>query len=143
MQEHDSTLKLIDRLSELLACLLELKNQGKFQQAIELIDDTFWEYFNFDTSNINQISEEFIRDFLQNSQKASPEIISRLGDLFNEKGDLLFNQNRFKESKDILSNALTIYFYLNDNQDFFSFERMNKMEMINRKLSNIDLKINH
>jgi tetratricopeptide (TPR) repeat protein len=143
MQEQDNTLNLIDRLSELLAYLLELKNQGKFQQAIELIDDTFWEYFNFDSSNINQISEEFIRDFMENSQKSSPEIISRLGDLFNEKGDLLFNQNRFKESKDILSNALTIYFYLNNNQDFFSFERMNKMEMINRQLSKIDLKIDH
>jgi len=143
MQEKDNALDLIDRLSELLAYLLELKKQGKFQQAIELIDDTFWRDFNFDSNNVNQISEDFIYDFLQNSQKASPEIISRLGDLFNEKGDLLFNQNRFKESKDILSNALTIYFYLNDNQDFFSFERMNKMEMINRKLSNIDLKINH
>lgn len=143
MKEQDNTLNLIDRLSELLAYLLELKKQGKFQQAIELIDDTFWRDFNFDSKNENQISEEFINDFFQNSQKASPEIISRLGDLFNEKGDLLFNQNRFKESKDILSNALTIYFYLNDNQDFFSFERMNKMEMINRQLSKIDLKINH
>ena len=143
MQEQDNTLTLIDRLSELLAYLLELKKQGKFQQAIELIDDTFWRDFNFDSKNVNQISEEFINGFLQNSQKGSPEIVSRLGDLFNEKGDLLFNQNRFKESKDILSNALTIYFFLNDNQDFFSFERMNKMEMINRKLSQIDLKINH
>jgi tetratricopeptide (TPR) repeat protein len=143
MQEQDNTLSLIDRLSELLAYLLELKNQGKFQQAIELIDDTFWRDFNFDSKNVNQISEEFINDFLQYSQKGSPEIVSRLGDLFNEKGDLLFNQNRFKESKDILSNALTIYFYLNDNQDFFSFERMNKMEMINRQLSKIDLKIDH
>ncbi len=143
MQEKDNALNLIERLSELIAYLLELKKQGKFQQAIELIDDTFWKYFNFDSTNVNQISEEFIYEFLQNSQKASPEIISRLGDLLNEKGDLLFNQNRFKESKDILSNALTIYFFLNDNQDFFSFERMNKMEMINRKLSRIDLKIDH
>lgn len=143
MQEKDNALNLIERLSELIAYLLELKKQGKFQQAIELIDDTFWKYFNFDSTNVNQISEEFIYEFLQNSQGASPEVISRLGDLFNEKGDLLFNQNRFKESKDILSNALTIYFFLNDNQDFFSFERMNKMEMINRKLSRIDLKIDH
>jgi hypothetical protein len=66
-----------------------------------------------------------------------------MGDLLKEKGSFLYAQNRLKESKEILKNALTIYFYLNENQDFFSFERMNKMVMINKKLSQINLKVEY
>lgn len=139
MKEKDNRLAVIEKLSSLLAYLVELNKQGKFQRAIELIDDTFLEYFSFDCKNSIQISEEFIIEFFENSQKLSPELLSKLGDLFNEKGNLLYRQSRFKESKETLSNALTIYFFLNDNQDFFSFERLNKMTKINEKLAQIDL----
>lgn len=141
MEEKDNKVEVIEKLSSLLAYLIELKKQGKFQQAIELIDNTFLEHFNFDCNNSIQISGEFINEFYENSHKLAPDILSRLGDLFNEKGNLLYIQNRFKESKDTLSNALTIYFFLNDNQDFFSFERLNKMTMINEKLAQINLEI--
>jgi len=141
MDQKGNRSNTIDKISSLLAYLVELKNQGKYQQAIDIIDDALLEYFNFDSHATIHISEEFLRDTIEKAQEPSPELISRLGEFFAEKGDLLYTQHKFKESKNILSNALTIYFYLNDNQDFFSFERMNKMVMINQKLSQIDLKI--
>ena len=142
MPEEDDKIAVIERLSNLLAYLIELKKLGKFQRAIELIDNTFFEYFSIDCKNSIQISEEFITAFFENYKDSTPDMLSSLADLFKEKGNLLYTQNRFKESKDTLSNALTIYFFLNDNQDFFSFARMNKMTMINEKLAQIDMKIN-
>jgi len=142
MTEEGDKIVVIERLSKLLAYLVELKKQGKFQRAIELIDSTFLKYFSLDCKNSIQLSEEFINEFFENYKDSTPEMLSSLADLFSEKGNLLYTQNRFKESKDTLSNALTIYFFLNDNQDFFSFARMNKMAMINEKLAQIDLKIN-
>jgi len=142
MSEEDDKIAVIERLSNLLAYLIELKNQGKFQRAIELIDSTFLEYFSLDCTNSIHLSEEFITDFFENYKDSTPDMLSSFAELFNEKGNLLYSQNRFKESKDTLSNALTIYFFLNDNQDLFSFARMNKMTMINEKLAQIDVKIN-
>jgi len=121
--------------------MLELKKQGQFQKGVELVDETLNNYFDFDASQSTTVSEQFLEKVFQDSQKLSPEIVSSLGDLLNEKGEFLYSQNKLKDSKSILKNVLTIYFFLNDKQDFFSFERMNKMVMINNKLSEIDLKI--
>ncbi|MFP4018405.1 MAG: hypothetical protein ACLFUH_04070 [Bacteroidales bacterium] len=141
MASGDNTLKLIEKLSDALSYLLELKKRGQYQKGIELIDDTLANYLEFDSSETNILSEKFIEEVSNNSGKLTHEIVNSIGDLLNEKGELLYNQNRLKESKEILKNALTIYFFLNDQQDIFSFERMNKMVLINNKLSNIDLQI--
>ncbi|MFP3861059.1 MAG: hypothetical protein ACLFUW_09570 [Bacteroidales bacterium] len=141
MASGDNTLKLIEKLSDALSYLLELKKRGQYQKGIELIDDTLANYLEFDSSETNILSEKFIEEVSNNSGKLTHDIVNSIGDLLNEKGELLYNQNRLKESKEILKNALTIYFFLNDQQDIFSFERMNKMVLINNKLSKIDLQI--
>ncbi|MFP4041755.1 MAG: hypothetical protein ACLFPH_06005 [Bacteroidales bacterium] len=141
MNSGDNTLKLIEKLSDVLSYLLELKKRGQYQKGIKLIDDTLLNYLEFDSSETNILSEKFIEEVTNNSGKLTHDIVNSIGDLLNEKGELLYNQNRLKESKEILKNALTIYFFLNDQQDIFSFERMNKMVLINNKLSKIDLQI--
>ena len=141
MKEQGNTLRVIDKISEVLSYLLELKKQGQFQKGIDLIDETMKSYFDIDTSQTTKVSEQFLDAVVEDSQQLNPEIINSMGDLLNEKGKLLYSQNKLKDSKSILKNALTIYFYLNDKQDFFSFERMNKMVIINDKLSDINLKI--
>lgn len=141
MEKSKHSTDIIHELSEYLAALLTMKKSGKFQQAINLIDETLVKHFDFDSENINSVTEDFLNRLYQEKQDVSPAVNDSLARLLSEKGDLLFAQNRFKESRDILNNALTIYFLLNDQQDFFSFERMNKMVGINEKLSRIDLNI--
>lgn len=134
-------MNIISEISDLLASLLALKKSGKFQQAINMIDDTLMRHFDFDSASINFVSEDFLNEVYKENNRISQDITDSLASLLQEKGDLLYSQNRFEESRNILNNALTIYFLLNDQQDFFSFERMNKMVLINEKLSSIDLNI--
>jgi len=142
MEKSKHSMDLIQELSELLAALLTMKKSGKFQQAINLIDETLVKHFDFVSQDTNFVSEDFLDRVFQEKQDVSPAVNDSLARLLTEKGDLLYAQNRFVESRDILKNALTLYFLLNDQQDFFSFERMNKMVRINEKLSQIDLNIN-
>jgi len=141
MDDQEELQDIIKELSELLAKLLVLKKSGKFQGAIDLIDDTLVRYFDFDAANTNYVSEEFLNEVYEQKCRISPYINDSLGELLAEKGNLLYSQHRYEESRNILNNALTIYFLLNENQDFFSFGRMNKMVMINQKLASIDLNI--
>jgi len=141
IQDQEKALSIISEISDLLISMLALKKSGKFQRAINMIDDTLMKYFDFDAASTNFVSEDFLNQVYQENNKISPEITDCLANLLKEKGDLLFSQNRYQESRNILNNALTIYFLLNDRQDFFSFERMNKMVVINEKLSTIDLNI--
>ncbi len=141
--EKNKKINIIEKVSSVLAYLLELKKKGQYQSGIELIDDTLSDFFAFKGQETNKVSEEFLKQVCEDSQNITPELINSMGDLLKEKGSFLYAQNRLKESKEILKNALTIYFYLNENQDFFSFERMNKMVMINKKLSQINLKVEY
>lgn len=141
MADNEKVLLLINEISNLLALLIELKKKGRFKEALENVDNTLLKYFNCDHQFIYSVSEDFLIDALKEEKGLSVEELSSLADVLHEKGDILFKQNNLKASNKILRNALKIYFFLNDNQDFFSFKNMNKMILINEKLAKINLRI--
>ncbi|MGE0090040.1 MAG: hypothetical protein AB7S50_11275 [Bacteroidales bacterium] len=141
MADNEKILHLINEISNLLALLIELKKKGQFKEALENVDHTLLKYFNCDHQFIYSVSEDFLIDALKEEKGLSIEELSSLAEVLHEKGDILFKQNNLKASNKILRNALKIYFFLNENQDFFSFKNMNKMILINDKLAKINLKI--
>ncbi|MGM0550538.1 MAG: hypothetical protein ACQESW_05620 [Bacteroidota bacterium] len=141
MQNREHLLDLINELSDVLAMLLELKRKGKFHDAVELIDSKVLEHFATDSQYLSTVSEDLLIDVLKNEKGLGLSELSQLAHLLAEKGDILYTQQDLKNSRDTLKNALTIYYFLNDDQDFFSFQNMNKMLLINEKLRKIQVKI--
>jgi hypothetical protein len=141
MQTREDLLELINELSDVLAMLLELKRQGKYQDAVKLIDSKVLEHFATDKEYLSSVSEDLLVDALKNEKGLSLSELSKLAELLVEKGDIQYTQQDFRNSKKALKNALTIYYFLNDDQDFFSFQNMNKMLLINEKLRKIQVKI--
>jgi len=139
--ENEKILKLIDEVSEVLSLLIELRKKGRFREALEKIDETLLNYFKCDSNFMYSISEDFLVDALKTEKGLSSEQIVSLAEILNEKGDILLEQNNLRESREILKNTLKIYYFLNEDQDFFSFKNMNKMVLINDKLSKINVKI--
>lgn len=139
--ENNDVLKLIDNVSEVLSLLLELKKKGCFREALEKIDLTLLQYFQFDADFVYSVSEDFFIDALKQNKNLTSEQLSTLADLLNEQGEILLEQNNLKKSQKVFKNTLKLYYFLNDDQDFFSFRNMNKMVLINDKLSKINVKI--
>lgn len=139
--KNEKVLKLIEEASEALSLLIELKKKGRFREAIEKVDETLLTYFKYDSSYMYSISEDFFIDILKEDKGLSSEQLESLAEILNEKGDILLEQNNLRESQKVLKNSLKIYYFLNDDQDFFSFKNMNKMVLINDKLSKINVKI--
>lgn len=139
--EKDKVLKLIDEVSDVLSILIELKKKGRFREALERIDETLLKYFDFDVNYMYSLSEDFLVDALKQDKGLDSEQLVYLAEILSEKGDILLEQNDLKKSRDVLKNSLKIYYFLNDDQDFFSFKNMNKMLLINEKLSRINVKI--
>lgn len=139
--EKEKVLKLIDDVSEILSILIELKKKGRFREALEKIDETLLKYFDFDVDFIYSLSEDFLVDILKEEKDLSPDQLVYLAEILSEKGDILMEQNDLKNSRNVLKNTLKIYYFLNEDQDFFSFKNMNKMLLINEKLSKINVKI--
>lgn len=141
MDNSEKKLKLIEEISKVLALLIELKKNGRFREALENVNNTLLTYFNCDSEFIYSVSEELFINALKDQKGLSAEELSSLADVLIEKGDILYKQNNLKASRKVLQNTLKIYFFLNEEQDFFSFKNMNKMLLINEKLSKINLKI--
>lgn len=139
--ENEKILKLIDEVSEVLSLLIELRKKGRFREALEKIDETLLNYFECDSDFMYSVSEDFLVDALKTEKGLTSEQIVSLAEVLNEKGDILLEQNNLRESREILKNTLKIYYFLNEDQDFFSFKNMNKMVLINDKLSKINVKI--
>jgi len=139
--ENEKVLKLIDEISEVLSLLIELRRKGRFREAIEKIDETLLKYFKLDTNFIYSVSEDFLVDALKENKGLSSEQMVSLAEILSEKGNILLEQNNLQESQKVLKNTLKIYFFLNKDQDFFSFKNMNKMVLINDILSKINVKI--
>ena len=139
--KNEKVLKLIDDVTEVLSILIELKKSGRFREALEKIDETLLKYFNFKSYFFYSVSESFLIDALKQEKGLSSNQLSSLAEILSEKGDILLEQNNLKESQKILKNTLKIYYFLNDDQDFFSFKNMNKMVIINEKLAKVNVKI--
>jgi len=139
--ENEKVLKLINDVSEVLSILIELKKNGRFREALEKIDEALLKYFNFNSDFFYSISEEFLINALKEEKGLSSKQLSTLAEILSEKGDILLEQNNLKDSQKVLKNTLKIYYFLNEDQDFFSFKNMNKMLIINEKLSKINVKI--
>ena len=139
--ENKHVLKIIEDVAEVLSIMIELKRSGRFREAIEKIDDTLLKYFDCDQDFLYSVSEDFLINALKKKKGLSSKQLDSLAELLSEKGDILLEQNNLKESRKVLKNTLKIYYFLNEDQDFFSFKNMNKMVLINDKLSRINLKI--
>lgn len=139
--ENKQILKVIEDVSEVLSIMIELKRNGRFQEALEKIDDTLLKYFNCEKDFLYSVSEDFLINALKQNKGLNSKQLASLAELLSEKGDILLEQNNLKESRKVLKNTLKIYYFLNEDQDFFSFKNMNKMVLINDKLSRISLKI--
>jgi hypothetical protein len=139
--ENKQILKVIEDVSDVLSIMIELKNSGRFREALEKIDDTLLKYFDCEKDFLYSVSEDFLINALKQKKGLSSEQLASFAELLSEKGDILLEQNNLKESRKVLKNTLKIYYFLNEDQDFFSFKNMNKMVLINDKLSKINLKI--
>ena len=139
--ENEKVLKVIDEVSEVLSLLIELRKKGRFREALEKIDETLQNYFRCETDFIYSVSEDFLINALKEEKGLTSEQLVTLAEILSEKGNILLEQNNLRKSQKVLRNTLKIYYFLNEDQDFFSFKNMNKMVLINDKLAKINLKI--
>lgn len=138
MEEEHKSDDVVGGFSELINSLYHMKHAGKYQAAIDAIDDTLANHFHCGPPDSSTFSEDLPSQVYQEQNQVSMAGNELLARLLTEKGDLLFAQNRYKESRHVLNDALAVYFFLNNQEDSFSFQRMNRMVWINQKIGEID-----
>ena len=133
MLRKDTMLYDIEKLAQVLATILGLKQQGKVEEAHELINETLLNNFELDLQNLNTIS---VHDFalLLKKNNYNDKKLDLLGQLIFESA------HPFREEDPAIINklhlVLLIFNLLETEHHIQSFENLAKREMVDNFLNN-------
>ena len=121
--EKDFLMRYLNQLGVVIAKLLGLREQGKFQEANQVIENSLLDfglkmpevYLNIDQAEL--LSKLTTRDDLNDGQKKV------LAELLFQKGEVERELSNYEVDKKYYSRALVLLEYLTDNEKVYSFER--------------------
>lgn len=139
MIRQDYILRLIEEAGVALAKLLGLRKERKIEESQDLIDRCYSGYFNFDTAFLNGVNSKDLLNWLLNEKELQEPQLKVLSDLLVEEAEVFLLIHDTEKAEDRLIKALLILEYLNQaNTNVFSFERVRKMNEIQRKLDELN-----
>jgi hypothetical protein len=122
----------IQKLAEVLARILGLKNENKLDAAEDLLKATVAESFGLDVDRLRDISTRDFETILTNKNYSS-EQLNMLGQYLFES---VYPFEDVPETDIMLHKVLLIFRLLEEEHHIQSFENLSKREMIDRFLNN-------
>jgi hypothetical protein len=135
--EKDFLMRYFNQLGVVIAKLLGLKENGKFQEANQVIENSFLDfglkmpeiYLKIDKAEL--LSKLKITDDLNDGQ------IKVLAELLFQKGEVERELSDSDVDKRYYSRALILLEYLTENEKVYSFERSQRIEWIKSYINNL------
>lgn len=135
MIRKDHLLKLLQQLNEALKKIKSLKDEGKTESALEVVDQSYMKLLELKASDLE--SEQF-PDKLLDEKSLEFDELNVLAELLKEEGDIYYSLPDHKKSLLKYNQALDIFDYLNREEKIFSFEREAKISMILERIKHIE-----
>lgn len=134
MEQRDYLMVQIEELGRVLTNLIAemrgLKTKGLIIEELEIANRTFKIEFGFDFQKLLEISPAKIMATLQSRENFNAENLEKLAEIF-----LLLAENEQEKNKNnLLEKSLTIYQYLEQNEQDYSMKRHWKIEQIKKVL---------
>ena len=134
--EKDFLMRYFNQLGVVIAKLLGLKEQGKFQEANQIIENSLLDfglkmpevYLKFHQAEL--LSKLKTKDDLNDGQ------IKILAELLFQKGEVERALSNSEVDKQYYSRALILLEYLTDNENVYSFERGQRIDWIKSYIDN-------
>lgn len=122
----------IQKLTQVLARILGLKNESKYDEAEDLIKKTLAEDFEFDFDNLNTVSTSDFETILK-SRDLSADKLDILSQLLFES---VHPFEDIPETDIMLHKVLVIFRLLEEEHHTQSLDNFSKREMIDKFLNN-------
>jgi len=135
MFQRDYILRLIEEFGKLLAAITGLKLEGKLEEALKKVDESYQEILDLDPKLVKSLNTEEVLPFLQNEKKfdysqlnMAAELMYQEGMIYREEGDPVIARNVLEKSKLIID-------FLMVNDSTFSFDWYEKLRDIDQVLN--------
>ena len=136
MLQRDYILRMIEEAAQMVARLMGLRKQKRFDEALQQIEDNYRAFFKLDRQTLHLTEDNLLPEMLINEYELPAEMLGILADFLREEGEILYQQAKWEESSRAFHKALYLLEYVNDqNKEVYDFSRIHKMDGIIAKLS--------
>ncbi len=126
--------RLTQDIAKVFAVLIG-KNIDEVEEELNL---AYNEWLKLDRKSLDELHPNELLPMLLNEMKLEVDHIKILADLFAKEGELYFNEKQFLKSKLKLKNALTLFDFVDQEKQIFSFERQTTLKQIKTLISKIE-----
>ena len=108
MIRKDYLMKLIEEAAYVMAKLMGLRKDGKDQEALHLLDETYDNFFKFEGKLLRYTDKEALLEILLHRENLSEEQLAVVADLLRNEAEVWTDKGEWTQAKDVLEKALMI-----------------------------------
>jgi hypothetical protein len=128
---------MIEMIADLIAGILGRIKKGELKQASYELKRIYSDILREDSSFFESIPEEELTDKLLQNHNYTNGHLEILAELFNAEAELRLVQGNTTGSLEFSKKSLKIFEFLDNEQKTYSFERINKMEEIRKRIETL------
>ncbi|AKA71999.1 DUF6483 family protein [Clostridium scatologenes] len=119
MLKRNLTSELVAKFKEFMDKILELRKEGKNQEALTTIDDTFKEIFRLSSKFFNSFSDENLLDMIKTDGTINADKCIMMAKLLEEEALIFEDENNLDEAFYMNLKSLNLFLeaYVNKNDD--------------------------
>lgn len=137
MLQKDYILRIIEQLGEFMVVIYSNLQKRKFRQAHKIIEDAYNELLQADAADFAKLPEEKIINTLQQKHDYNQEKMQVVAELMFAEAEVEFHSKKYGDAGAFYRKSLCIFRYLDEKQKIYSAERLEKIKVIEERLSKI------
>jgi hypothetical protein len=128
---------MIEMATQMIAAILGLIKKGELNEASKELENVFKDFLKKDSSFFEAIPEEEMTDRLLKDHNYTNGHLEILAELLNAEAELKLAQGNRIGSLELSRKSLKIFEFLDNEQKTYSFEKINKMEEIRKRIEGL------
>jgi hypothetical protein len=141
MYQKDYILRMIAMLIKFIGEVLGLIKKGEFNKASKQLEEGYNTYLREDAAFFRNIPEDKLTQKLMQEHHYSNGHLEILAELFNAEAELELALGNRTGSLKYSRKALLLFEFVDTEQKTYSLERINKIESIRNRISELSLTI--
>ena len=136
MLQRDYIMRMIEEFGKFLAAIVGLKREGKYEDALNKIDDVYKGMIDLEPKVLKSIDVDELLDFLQNEKQFNNQYLKMIAELLFEEGQIYHENGDPISARNVLEKAKVLINYLMESDTTFSFDWYEKLSLIDQIIGN-------
>jgi len=134
MFQRDYILRLIEEFGKFLAAITGLRLEGKLEEALKKVDETYNELLEIDPKVVKSLNDDEVLGFFQEEKKYDNKQLNLVAELLYQEGMIYTEEGDPVSARNVLEKSKVMINYLMENDSTFSYDWYKKLEEIDRVL---------